>query len=504
MARGMGAPPRRRRRRVVGMRPPRRPPERARGPVLWIALILLPLAGLSWAYVPLSPLVTHVPAAHRGPLSNGLDWITTSSGHMVDSAGRTILLRGFNVDSLLEEGVRHADLTETDAQLMESSGVSVVRVPFSWGLLEPQRGVVDTGYLDRIAGLVDMLARHDIHTILALHIRDWSAHYGGSGAPDWATAPPVFPDFRSWLPSNWGTHVNPAMNAATTYFWLSPDWQADYTLVWRAVAQRFAGNSAVAGYDLYNEPHPLPIPPRIFEQQYMWPFYARLIDDIGGVDPNHLFLVEGIFFGDYGTSMRALAAPGLVYAPHVYTGSLVPPAFDGTDRRPLQRRIAEQRDEATTLPAAFFEGELGFDRSQPYATGWADTALDALDDAGAGWAWWQWKESRQWGVVTADGSFVDTAWLAHLARPFLYAAPAGVSAGHGDGVNGTLRVHVDAQHGDAAAVVSWSATTLSAPAWSGACVASGAWDAATARLTLTLRAGAACDVAVTRASPPAG
>ena len=491
---------RHRRRRVIGMRPPRRPACRGRGPALWIALLLLPVAGLGWASVPLAPLTTDVPQAHRGAPTDGLSWISARDGRMVDGAGRTVLLRGFNVDSLLEEGVRKADLTETDATLMESAGVTAVRLPFAWALLEPQRGAVDTAYLDRISAAVDLLARHGIHTILALHIRDWSAHYGGSGAPDWAVAPWFVPDFRSWLPSNWGTHVNPAMNTATTWFWLSHDWQADYSLVWRAIAQRFRDDSGVAGYDLYNEPHPLPIPPRVFEQQLMWPFYARLVDDIGAVDPNHLFLVEGIFLGDYGTSMRPLAAPDLVYAPHVYTGSLVVPAFDGVDRGPLQRRIAAQRSEAAQLPAAFYEGELGFDRSQPHATAWADAALDALDDAGAGWAWWQWKESRQWGVVTADGSFVDTAWLAHLARPFLAAAPQGVSAGHGDGVAGSLRVHVAVDHGDGQVEVSWPALTLGAPAWSGTCVASGAWDATAARLTLSLVPGAGCDVTVGRSA----
>ncbi|HET9050429.1 MAG TPA: cellulase family glycosylhydrolase [Candidatus Dormibacteraeota bacterium] len=493
----------RRRRRVVGVRPQRRMEQRGRGPALWIALLLLPVAGIGWAYVPLAPLTTHVPAAHRGPATDGLPWISTLDGRMVDASGRTVLLRGFNVDALLEPSVRHSDLTEADAALMQRSGVTAVRLPYSWALLEPTRGAVDPAYLDRLAAAVDLLARHGIHTILALHIRDWSAHYGGSGAPDWASAA-VVPDVRfSGFPGNWGTHLNPAMNAATTYFWLSPDWQADYAFAWRAVAGRFRDDSAVAGYDLYNEPHPLPIPPRIFEQQLLWPFYARLVDAVGAVDPNHLFLVEGVFLGDDGTSMRPVAAPDLVYAPHVYTGSLVPPAFDGTDTAPLQGRIAGQASEAAQLPAALFEGELGFDRSQPHAGAWADAALDALEDAGAGWAWWQWKESRAWGVVTADGAFVDTAWLAHLARPFLAAAPPGVAAdGHGDGVHGTLRIRVAPTHGAGIVEVSWPSETLGDPATSGSCVASTAWTAATARLTMTLTRAAGCEVSVTRA--PAG
>ena len=482
-----------RRRRVTGRRPERRPPLRGRGPALWIALLLLPLAGIGWAYVPLAPLSTHVPPAPRGAITDGLDWVSTAGGHMVDGQGRTVLLRGFNVDTLLEDGVRHSRITEADAAAMEASGMTVVRLPFSWGLLEPVRGQVDSGYLDQIAATVDMLARHHLRTILALHIRDWSTYYGGSGAPDWATAALV-PDARFWPWESWRTHLNPAMNAATTYFWLSPHWQADYSLVWRAVAGRFRDDSAVAGYDLYNEPHPLPFPPRAFEEQLMWPFYARLIDSIGAVDANHLFLVEGIFFGDVGTAMRPLAAPNLVYAPHVYTGSLVPPAFDGVDRGPLQDRISAQAREAAQLPAVLFSGELGFDRSHDHATAWADTALDALDNAGAGWAWWQWKESRSWGVVTADGSYTDIGWLQHLARPFLAVAPAGVTAGHGDGVHGSLTVRVGGTRGPGTVEISWPVLTLGVPRASGSCVGAAAWDGTSARLTLTPTG--ACDITV--------
>ncbi len=49
----------------------------------------------------------------------------------------------------------------------------------------------------------------------------------------------------------------------------------------------------MAGYDLYNEPHAIPLPPIRFERDFMWPLYARTIDAIGAVDPNHLFIVEG-------------------------------------------------------------------------------------------------------------------------------------------------------------------------------------------------------------------
>ncbi len=237
------------------------------------------------------------------------------------------------------------------------------------------------------------------------------------------------------------------MNAAVTYFWISPDWQADYEMAWRAVARRFAGDPMLVGYDLYNEPHPLPIPPRIFEDHYLWPLYARTIAAIGAVDPGHLFLVEGTLVGDLGTTVRPLHAPDVVYSPHLYTGALVPPAFTG-DPGPLDRRIAGQAAEAAAVPAPMWTGELGIDHHQAHAAGWADAALDALDDRGAGWAWWQWRESPSWGIRDAAGGFVDWDYLRHLARPYAVAAPPGVHPGRGDGVHGHLALRVDPGHGD--------------------------------------------------------
>ncbi|HEV3123279.1 MAG TPA: cellulase family glycosylhydrolase, partial [Candidatus Dormibacteraeota bacterium] len=294
---------------------------------------------------------------------------------------------------------------------------------------------------------------------------------------------------------SWRKHLSPAVNAATTYFWLSPDWQDDFQAVWRAVAARFRDNSGVAGYDIYNEPHPLPIPPRLFEEHWMWPLYARSITSIGSVDPNHLFIVEGTLFGNFGTTIVHLEAPQLVYSPHLYTGSLVPPDFNG-DRGPLTDKLRDEAAEAAAVPAAFWSGELGIDRTKPQAAGWADAALDAYDDLGVGWAWWQWRESRSWGVRDENG-IIDTAFLRHLARPYVRAAPSGVRGGRGDGMKGTLRIDVDANHGDAEVDIAWPGMTLPAPALTGSCVTASSWSADTATLSITLASGRGCAIQLT-------
>ncbi len=227
----------------------------------------------------------------------------------------------------------------------------------------------------------------------------------------------------------------------------------------------------------------------------MWPLYARVIYAIGSVDANHLFMVEGILLWDFPTTIDHLLAPNLVWAPHIYTGALVPPDYPTFPDR-LPEAIHDHAWAAQQVPAAMWAGEMGIDLSKSYALAWTDRALETLDDLQVGWAWWQWRDIPTWGIRSADGTQLNTDFLKHLARPFVVAAPAGVTGGRGDGIHGSLAIEVSPVHGDQPVVVSWSALTLPAPVVSGSCVQSSAWDADHARLQLTLDPNSGCTIQV--------
>src|SRR5207302_7816588 len=146
--------------------------------------------------------------------------------------------------------------------------------------------------------------------------------------------------------------------------------------------------SDLAGYDRYNEAHPFPIPPRLFEQWYMWPLYQRTIAAVGRVDPNHLFIIESTLFGDEPTAIVPLRAPNLVYSPHLYTGALVPKILSPSSH-PIAASVAGREREAALIPAARWFGELGIQQTRADAGAWADDAPQGLAAADAGWAWWQ-------------------------------------------------------------------------------------------------------------------
>jgi hypothetical protein len=224
--------------------------------------------------------------------------------------------------------------------------------------------------------------------------------------------------------------------------------------------------------------------------------FKDAIEAIGAVDSNHLFFVEGILLLTIDTVVVPLKAPNVVYGAHLYEGSLIPPFFTG-DPTFLRSRFQERVKEATEVPAPLWIGELGYDLTQKTAGAYADAALDEADDLGIGWAWWQWRENRYWGIVDAGGQIVNMGALRHLARPYVIAAPEGVHPGRGDGIRGTLALRVDRSHADQPVEIGWSAMTLSGPTTTGTCVNSSHWDATTGRLTLQLDPGVGCQIALT-------
>jgi hypothetical protein len=139
------------------------------------------------AYLPPGKLTATVPPPRYS--ETALNWLRVSHGRIEDGSGRTLLLRGFNVDALVSfPNKPPAPLDEMDATLMQRAGFDVVRLGIDWAQLEPQRGRFDQAYLDRVAGAVAMLNRHGLYVVLDMHFRlGWSPQFGYSGAPGWAT-----------------------------------------------------------------------------------------------------------------------------------------------------------------------------------------------------------------------------------------------------------------------------------------------------------------------------
>jgi endoglycosylceramidase len=418
-----------------------------------------------------------------------------AGGQIVDGAGRQVALRGFDASPLAAYpnpySAGAAPLDDADARLLAASGFDVVRLAISWALLEPRRGSFDGAYLDRVQRTVSMLERHGLRVVLDMHMGiGWGAQ---AQVPAWASLPAV-PDVR-WFPIEpWTERISPRPVADEVHFWTSSGWQRDFVDAWRFVAGRFRDDPRLAGYDLFNEPHPLPMPPAAFEARYLWPFYARVIDGLSGVDPGHLFIVESTLWVGLPTATTSLRAPNLVYSPHLYSGSLIPDPR-GNVAAAVSSELASRRREASRLPAAPWVGELGIDQGQPDAPAWTDSTLGALAAQHVGWTWWQWRQDGGWGIRSADGRRVDWEALRRLARPYVSASPSGVSSGPGAGPT-ELRIDAAPNHSGAPLLVGWPSATLGAPSVRGACLLGPPAPAGPGSYSLALVPGRGCTIEV--------
>ncbi|HUY54023.1 MAG TPA: cellulase family glycosylhydrolase [Candidatus Nanopelagicaceae bacterium] len=392
------------------------------------------------------------------PPTGGLPWLLVAGGRIVNGLGQTVILRGFNDAALLQTGSQAlpAPLSASDAALMEAQGFNVVRIPVSWSMLEPTPGHFSQTYLDQVRAMVALCASHDLYSVLDMHTEDFGVGFGGSGAPAWLSVPGI-PDIHfPGLQPAWQRHLSPAVNAALAYFWLYPNWQGLYWAAWQELARAFRNDSAVAAFDLYNEPHPIPIPPAIFATRLLWPFYAAGIAAVSKIDPNHLIVVEGTLFGGLPTAIRPLHAKDLVYSTHLYSGSLLGPTFTG-NQGPLGQELEQGLKEAAQLPAPYWAGEIGIDHRLPLAATWARDEIQLSNRHLTGWAWWQWSDAGGWGVVDGQGP-TDMDWLDVLSQPFVRAAPGRLLAMAYDVARGRLTASVAGAPTGSLLQVSWPAS----------------------------------------------
>jgi endoglycosylceramidase len=379
---------------------------------------------------------------------------STGVPRVVDSRGRTILLKGVNVDGIVDysdadeehppppeklrppypnDPARYAHgrcppdnkrvegvvACEFDFDQMSALGYDVIRLNLSWSLLEPRPGRINRTYVDRIAQVVRWARSRGIYVVLDMHQDAWSKFVytrdepcagefqrirGFDGAPLWAS--------RHALPAcalHGVRELDPAVAEQFQKFWLNaaaPDGtglQDHYTSVLLALARRFHDNPAVAGYELMNEPQPgYNAVPVESDAVHLFPYWGRAVDTVVAKVKGfrQLFFVEPNVERNVTDAREAPPAPwstyssypNVVYAPHIYTGVFT------YDQQVAQQRFAPMDagyeatiDDARALGLPLWIGEFGNNPSDD------DTLLRQhfrlQDDYLLGGALWLWKEN---------------------------------------------------------------------------------------------------------------
>src|SRR3954469_10685958 len=212
---------------------------------------LIALAALAM-FAALAPAAAAGPAA---PLNHAGRWTTDKSGHVV-------VLHGLNMVSKLAPYAPDATgFGDDDAAFLAAEGLNTGRAGVIYKAVEPQPGVYDDTYLQRIENTVQTLGRHGIFALIDFHQDLYNERFQGEGWPDWAVQDDGLPaQPQAGFPGNY--LAMPALQHAFDHFWANDPGpggvglQDRYAAAWRHVAERFRDNPSVLGYDLLNEPWP--------------------------------------------------------------------------------------------------------------------------------------------------------------------------------------------------------------------------------------------------------
>lgn len=388
-----------------------------------------------------------VPTVARQPqTAHWLRVAHTPRPRIVDDEGRTVILRGVNVNGLGEYYQEWADLpttlplTEADFAQIAGNGFNVVRLLITWSRLEPTPGVINTAYLDRIAQAVAWAKAHDTYVLLDMHQDAWSPFVN---TPDGVTCPPGttravgWDGAPKWATSLVGTvatctagirEVSAAAQLSFSRFYANVGGLQDHlNNVWRAVAKRFAGEAAVAGYDLLNEPNP-GMTPGVNDYATLGLFYRRAIDAIRSVDKRHMVFFEpAVITGPLATPGPLPGFSGdrnLVYAPHLYNESISPLPFESIrDGFVNATRAGKKYGDAPV-----FVGEWGWfgvpASDQPRINEYAKQE-DAFLASGT---WWQWKQAcGDPHAVGVRGNRPSCAGKSPLSDGFVTRSPGNIA-----------------------------------------------------------------------------
>jgi len=342
----------------------------------------------------IAPVACAVSAATA--TENDLQWLQVDGSSIVREDGAVMILRGVNLPPLSRSGVASARYGAY-LDVAKSMGFNVIRLPVSWAELEPSSGRFSVAYLDDVKKIVDLAAENGMYVVVDMH------QFKMDGFPTW-----VLPGLKT-------------SDRAAAAFWRNSALQLELVKAWKALASLLKDRSAIAGYDLLNEPYGGTIMWQDFAP-VLNEFYSKLISEIRNVDARHIIFfepTEGVCILGEHIALRPTGM-NLAFAPHFYVSG-------STE---YLANVAQQLYNLTvsTWKIPLWIGEFG---GSTVDVRKADTlhsltvTLDLLDRYTLGWTFWALAESDAGPtLVDANGK-----WSASLTGIMTRIFPTSIAAG---------------------------------------------------------------------------
>ena len=337
--------------------------------------------------------------AGDGPIGHQGRWLT-------DRLGRVVMLHGVNLVAKGTQSPAQRGFDADDVAWLAENDFDVVRLGLVAADVMPTPGVIDTAYLDSFQSTVDQLTAAGILVLVDLHQDGWGPTLGDDGFPGWMTITNGAPDTHTTFPTYYLT--NPAIQAAFDSFWTDATGPGGVPLqdrvatMFGALADRFATNPGVLGYDLINEPWPgstysdcvaLAGGCPTLDHDRLDPYYARMDTAIRAAGDHHLTFAEPWVLFNFGQSQTNVGLPGgdadSGMAFHSYTVDV--------SREPDVLSNAEAWSGGTG--GALLESEFGATQDQSAI----DRQVDENDGELVPWIWWSYDGELVPDLTVAPG-----------------------------------------------------------------------------------------------------
>ncbi|MEI7997884.1 MAG: glycoside hydrolase family 5 protein [Candidatus Omnitrophota bacterium] len=243
------------------------------------------------------------------------DFLNTRKTSIVDSKGQPVLLHGVNFGGWLmmeayfthapnvaeqvfkknfasllgqkalerfEIEFRRSFITEEDFKTVAKWGMNVIRLPFNYRLIESKPYKYSSKGVSYLDEAIRLAKKYNVRVILDLHAAPGAQNH------DW--------------------HSD---SLGQANLWKSASNQKRTYALWEYVSDRYKDESAVAGYDLLNEPV-------LEDMGLLNRFYKELIKKIRRIDRKHILFVEGSHWAQNISILDSFEDDNFVLSPHFY------------------------------------------------------------------------------------------------------------------------------------------------------------------------------------------
>jgi len=312
--------------------------------------------------------------------AHGQGFLKTDGRDIVDSTGNAVLLRGFGLGGwLVQEGYMwnihgffgspsnieneiinlvgeensetfyqaYYDnyITEADIAYISSRGFNALRVPFHYKFFSTSYSEYIEDGFNILAPVLQWCSTYGVYLILDMHCAP-----GAQNTNDFSDSDGEYA--RLW------TNLS------------NRDWTRK---IWRHIAEYYADEEWIAGYDLINEP----VLSGGFSSWELRQFYNQVKNEIREVDTTHIIFIEGNWYGNDFTNLTPPFDDNMAYSFHHYVGPSHQVSW-----------VGQYTSMSETYNVPLWVGEYGENSNH-----WVQNKTDLFEKHNISWSLWNYKHN---------------------------------------------------------------------------------------------------------------